>query len=76
MTYALEAADKLAKDGITAEVIDLRTLRPIDYDTVLAIGAEDQPLRDGGRRLARGGHRQPSVGRRSCSARSIIWMRR
>ena len=36
MTYALEAADLLAKDGISAEVIDLRTLRPIDYDTVLA----------------------------------------
>ncbi|WP_050527409.1 pyruvate dehydrogenase complex E1 component subunit beta [Pseudorhodobacter aquimaris] len=36
MTYALEAADKLAEDGISAEVIDLRTLRPIDYGTVLA----------------------------------------
>ncbi|EAQ01228.1 dihydrolipoamide acetyltransferase [Pseudooceanicola batsensis HTCC2597] len=36
MTYALEAADRLAEDGVEAEVIDLRTLRPIDYDTVLA----------------------------------------
>ncbi len=36
MKYALEAADILAKDGISAEVIDLRTLRPLDYDTVLA----------------------------------------
>ncbi len=36
MKYALEAADLLTKDGISAEVIDLRTLRPIDYDTVLA----------------------------------------
>ncbi len=36
MTYALEAAEKLAKDGIEAEVIDLRTLRPLDYDTVIA----------------------------------------
>ncbi len=36
MTYALEAADKLAAEGISAEVIDLRTLRPIDYGTVLA----------------------------------------
>lgn len=35
MHYALEAADELAKDGISAEVIDLRTLRPIDYDTVI-----------------------------------------
>ncbi len=36
MRYALEAADLLAKDGINAEVVDLRTLRPLDYDTVLA----------------------------------------
>lgn len=36
MQYALDAADRLAEDGISAEVIDLRTLRPIDYDTVLA----------------------------------------
>jgi len=35
MTYAMEAAEKLAADGISAEVIDLRTLRPIDYATVL-----------------------------------------
>ncbi|MGP3696030.1 pyruvate dehydrogenase complex E1 component subunit beta [Rhodobacter sp. NSM] len=35
MTYALEAADKLAQEGISAEVIDLRTLRPIDYETVI-----------------------------------------
>ena len=36
MTYALDAAEKLAEDGIEAEVIDLRTLRPIDYDTVIS----------------------------------------
>ena len=36
MQYALEAADKLAADGISAEVVDLRTLRPIDYATVIA----------------------------------------
>ena len=35
MQYALEAADKLAEDGISAEVIDLRTLRPMDMPTVL-----------------------------------------
>ena len=32
---ALKAADELAKDGIEAEVIDLRTLRPLDTDTIL-----------------------------------------
>ena len=36
MTYALEAADKLAEEGISAEVIDLRTLRPMDMDSILA----------------------------------------
>ncbi|MBN2741047.1 MAG: pyruvate dehydrogenase complex E1 component subunit beta [Rhodobacteraceae bacterium] len=36
VSHALEAAEKLSKEGIEAEVIDLRTLRPIDYDTVLA----------------------------------------
>jgi len=34
MKVALEAAEELAKDGIEAEVIDLRTVRPIDYATV------------------------------------------
>ncbi len=33
--HALDAAAKLAEDGIEAEVIDLRTLRPIDYATVI-----------------------------------------
>jgi pyruvate dehydrogenase E1 component beta subunit len=35
MSYALKAADELAKDGIDAEVIDLRTLRPMDTDTIV-----------------------------------------
>jgi pyruvate dehydrogenase E1 component beta subunit len=36
MVYALEAAENLAAEGIDAEVIDLRTLRPLDLDTVIA----------------------------------------
>jgi pyruvate dehydrogenase E1 component beta subunit len=36
MAYALDAAKRLADEGIEAEVIDLRTLRPLDMDTVLA----------------------------------------
>ena len=36
MTYALQAADELAKEGISAEVIDLRSLRPMDTETVIA----------------------------------------
>ena len=36
MTYALKAAEQLADDGIDAEVIDLRTLKPMDTDTIVA----------------------------------------
>jgi pyruvate dehydrogenase E1 component beta subunit len=36
MTYALKAAERLAKEGIEAEVIDLRTIRPMDIETVIA----------------------------------------
>ena len=35
MTYALEAAEKLAEEGINAEVIDLRTLRPMDTPAII-----------------------------------------
>ncbi len=34
--HALAAAEELAKEDVSAEVVNLRTLRPIDYDTVLA----------------------------------------
>jgi pyruvate dehydrogenase E1 component beta subunit len=34
--FCLEAAEKLAADGIEAEVIDLRTIRPMDIETVVA----------------------------------------
>jgi pyruvate dehydrogenase E1 component beta subunit len=36
MTYALKAAEELAKEGIEAEVIDLRTIRPMDTETIIA----------------------------------------
>lgn len=36
VVVALEAAERLAADGIEAEVIDLRSLRPLDLETVLA----------------------------------------
>ena len=36
VAHSLVAAEELAKEGISAEVVNLRTLRPIDYDTVLA----------------------------------------
>ena len=36
MTYALKAAHELEKEGIEAELVDLRTIRPMDTDTVVA----------------------------------------
>ena len=35
MKVALSAADELQKEGISAEVIDLRTIRPLDWHTIL-----------------------------------------
>ena len=35
MKVAMESAEELAKDGIEAEVIDLRTIRPMDIDTII-----------------------------------------
>ncbi|MEM7216667.1 MAG: pyruvate dehydrogenase complex E1 component subunit beta [Pseudomonadota bacterium] len=35
MKYAVEAAERLAGEGIDAEIIDLRTIRPLDMETVI-----------------------------------------
>ncbi len=35
MKYAIEAAEKLEAEGISVEIIDLRTIRPLDIETVL-----------------------------------------
>ncbi len=35
MTYALKAAEELSAEGIAAEVVDLRTLRPMDTETIV-----------------------------------------
>ncbi len=35
MTYAMKAADELSAMGIEAEVVDLRTIRPMDVDTII-----------------------------------------
>ena len=42
---ALAAAEQLAGEGIEAEVIDPRTLAPLDTATILAVGREDRPAR-------------------------------
>ncbi len=36
LLFALEAADSLARNGIEAEVLDLRTIEPLDMETILA----------------------------------------
>ncbi|HUD51746.1 pyruvate dehydrogenase complex E1 component subunit beta [Parvibaculum sp.] len=36
LTYCLDAAAKLEADGINAEIVDLRTIRPLDIDTIIA----------------------------------------
>jgi pyruvate dehydrogenase E1 component beta subunit len=35
VTYALEAAEELAKEGISVEVIDPRTVSPLDFETIV-----------------------------------------
>ncbi len=35
MTYAIEAAERLSAEGIDCEIIDLRTIRPMDMETIL-----------------------------------------
>ena len=35
MQYALEASETLEKEGVSCEVIDLRSIRPIDYNTII-----------------------------------------
>ena len=35
MQYALDASETLEKEGVSCEVIDLRSIRPIDYDTII-----------------------------------------
>jgi pyruvate dehydrogenase E1 component beta subunit len=47
MSYALKAAEELAKQGIDAEVIDLRTIRPMDTETVIESVKKTGTLRHG-----------------------------
>jgi pyruvate dehydrogenase E1 component beta subunit len=70
MTYALQAAEELAKQGIEAEVINLRSLRPMDLPTSSS-RQEDQPLHHHRGRLAPG-LRRHYIGSRSCSRPSTI----
>ena len=87
MVYtALDAAKQLAEQGVEAEVLDLRSLAPLDREAILDIRREDQPRAAAARgdadrrhrRRARGDHRakrRSSIStRRSCASRR--WTRR
>jgi pyruvate dehydrogenase E1 component beta subunit len=63
---------QLAEQGIDAEVIDLRTIRPMDTATVIEIGEEDQPLRHGVKKAGLHGRRGGIISRPSCRRPSII----
>ena len=71
----LEAADQLAQEGIEAEVVDLRTLRPLDDATIMnrcaAAGAPSWSTRAGAAAALL--RKSP---RASWSRRFTIWMRR
>ena len=41
MMHTLEADKKLKELGISAEIIDLRTIRPIDFDTIIEFSEKD-----------------------------------
>ena len=43
LLHSLEAAEDAAKEGISAEVIDLRTTAPLDLEAILDLGAQDGP---------------------------------
>ena len=45
-TVAAQACEELAKEGISVEVIDPRTVAPLDAETILAVGREDRPAAD------------------------------
>ena len=83
---AMEAAAELAKEGIDAEVIDLRTLLPLDEETILASVKKTNKLLDRARRHAHRRHRRRNCrhrlrrrlrgSRRSRSPASPRWIRR
>ncbi len=69
MYRAMEAAEELAKEGISVEIVDPRTLRPMDTDTIIASVKKTGRSRHGRRGLAavrrrrrdRGAARRPRV---------------
>jgi pyruvate dehydrogenase E1 component beta subunit len=54
---AMQAAEKLAEQGISAEVINLRSIRPLDTETIANSVRKTQPAGDARGRLALRRHR-------------------
>ena len=62
VTPSLEAADRMAKEGVEVEVIDLRSLMPFDKAAIFTIGREDEPRADRARRRQDARSRRRAVG--------------
>ena len=56
--FALQAAEELAEEGIEAEVVDLRTLRPLDHETIVESVKKTNRLVTGRGRLGPDGRRR------------------
>ena len=65
---AQKAADLLDRDGISAEIIDPRTIVPLDDETILEVGEKDEPRHRDRRRSSKlwrnGGDRKSNLGTR------------
>jgi pyruvate dehydrogenase E1 component beta subunit len=80
---ALAAADELMKEGIEAEVVDPRTIRPLDEDLIINSVKKNKPMRHRRRsmaiRICRGRNCEPhlykSVRLSRCSNRTAQWCR-
>ncbi len=75
MTYAVKAVEELTKEGIDVELIDLRTIRPMDLPTIVESVKKTGRLVtvEEGTRRTRSAPKSPPA---SCSRPSTIWMRR
>ena len=62
VTPSLEAADRLSKEGVEVEVIDLRTLLPLDKAAIFRIAREDEPRAHRPRRREDARHRRRALG--------------
>ncbi len=76
MVHALQAAEELEREGIEAEVVDLRTIRPMDSADDHPIGQEEPAAASPSRKAGRRAVSAPRSSRKSWKTRSTISMRR